>query len=203
MYSFINKNADKVVASVTRDFVTEYSWLIQNAIPSQIGTPAYQKRYRKYWSMNLSQLSPDFFLAYFRILAKARREQIPLDRIVNYLYEASTRMNGQKSVQFSFATKLLHMTDQHLPVYDSQVAEFYFFQAPTRGSFEERLAALTEFYEYLRVEYARVLKNGLLSTAIKAFRREFPENKFTDEKIIDSLIWAFIKLLRSRQIDYC
>ena len=48
-----------------------------------------------------------------------------------------------------------------------------------------------------------MLKNGLLSTAIQTFRREFPKNKFTDEKIIDSLILAFIELLRSRQIDYC
>jgi hypothetical protein len=70
------------------------------------------------------------------------------------------------------------------------------------GESEERLAKLTRFYEFLKAEYARVLKDGLLDKSIQEVRHSFPNSKLTDEKIIDSLIWAFINLLHKGQITY-
>jgi hypothetical protein len=172
MYSLINRHAEVVVRSINDG--SEYEWLIEKVTPP---IPSdFRGRYRNFWSMNQSQLSPDFFETYFAALADAPSRPRQIDHIVASLYEASTRKNGQKSIQFSFATKLLHMTDQHLPVYDSQVAEFYFFQVPTGKSYEERLASLTSFYDFLKEEYARVLRDGLLKTSMQEFRREFPKN---------------------------
>jgi hypothetical protein len=168
---------------------------------AQVGTSDYQRIYRKHWTMNQSQLSPDFYTTYFSVLDGAVKTAPTLEKVIQTLYSASVRRNGQKSIQFSFATKLLHMVDQHLPIYDSQVAEFYFFQVPT-GESEERLAKLTRFYEFLKAEYARVLKDGLLDKSIQEVRHSFPNSKLTDEKIIDSLIWAFINLLHKGQITY-
>jgi hypothetical protein len=51
-------------------------------------------------------------------------KRVTLGRIVQTLYVASTRQDGRKTVQFSFATKLLHIADPSLPIYDSLVAEF-------------------------------------------------------------------------------
>ena len=52
------------------------------------------------------------------------------------------------------------------------------------------------FHSFLAEEYARVLKGGLLNVAIQEFRLRLKPQHFTDEKIVDSLIWAFVALLR-------
>jgi hypothetical protein len=200
MYTLINRNAKAVVGSIDAGFVPEYEWLVEKvvALPSD----DFRRRYRVFWSMNQSQLSLRFFETYFKVLTGSLNQPPPIEFILKSLYGASTRKNGRQSVEFSFTTKLLHMTDQHLPVYDSQIAEFYFFQAPAGTGYEERIAKLTQFYEFLKNEYARILENGLLKTSIEEFRQNFPTNKFTEEKIVDSLIWAFVKLLRDGQIIY-
>jgi hypothetical protein len=146
--------------------------------------------------MNAAQLSPGFYSAYFRILEKGMRETLDLKDVVQSLYESSARRNGARSIQFSFATKVVHMTNPHLPIYDSRVAKFYFFQAPTEQGYpQERAQKFLEFYAFLVQEYERVLKHGLLSAAIEEFRRQLKPQGMTEEKIVDSLVWAFVTLL--------
>ena len=88
-----------------------------------------------------------------------------------------------------------------MPIYDSQVAAFYFFQEPDikdakdPGDLKRRIGVFTSFHDFLRQEYARVLQNNLLASAIKEFRVRLSPQHFTDEKIVDSLIWAFVGLL--------
>jgi hypothetical protein len=41
-----------------------------------------------------------------------------------------------------------------------------------------------------------VLQNNLLAPAVQEFRLRLNPQHFTDEKIVDSLIWAFVGLLR-------
>ncbi len=49
-------------------------------------------------------------------------------------------------------------------------------------------------YDRLVTQYARVWEKSLLRDSITRFRNELPpDTSFTVEKIIDSLIWAFVK----------
>ncbi len=115
---------------------------------------------------------------------------------VNALYNTAVSRNGDRSIQFSFATKLLHIADPRLPIYNSRVADFYFFQSPARSlSLKQRIGRFLDFHTFLMQEYRRVLEQGLLTVAIQEFRRQFNPQHITDEKIIDSLIWAFVTLL--------
>jgi len=158
--------------------------------------------------MNAAQLSPAFYDTYFNTLVAAMSQPPTLNSVAHTLHAASARQNGQKSLQFSFATKLLHMTNQHSPIYDSQVAAFYFLQEPsTEVGLQQRINGLVDFHGFLAQEYARVLKGGHLVSAIEEFRHRLKPQRFTDEKIVDSLIWAFVALLRKgalpkRQIVY-
>jgi hypothetical protein len=195
MYDLINQFADMLVKTIQPAHVTNYEWLLQNS--GEVGTLDYQKRYRRFWAMNATRLSPDFYATYFNTLVAAISRPMTLCRVAQTLHAASARQNGQKSLQFSFATKLLHMTNQRSPIYDSQVAAFYFFQEPSAGAaLQERIESLMAFHSFLALEYARVLKVGLLATAIQEFRLRLKPQHFTDEKIVDSLIWAFVALLR-------
>ena len=126
MYDLINQFAQTVVGTIPPEHVTDYERLLQNV--GQASTPDYQRRYRRFWAMNAAQLSPVFYVAYFGALNAAINHPPTLSSVAQTLHAASARQNGQKSLQFSFATKLLHMTNQHSPIYDSQVAAFYFFQ---------------------------------------------------------------------------
>ncbi len=203
MYSLINQFAQTVVARIATiepDHVTDYEWLIRNV--GQSTAPDYQKRYRRFWAMNAAQLSPAFYTAYFGALNAALNHPQTLSKVAQTLHDASARQNGQKSLQFSFATKLLHMTNQHSPIYDSQVAAFYFFQEPeikdpnNPSDLQRRISIFVTFHDFLRQEYARVLQSSLLASAIREFRLRLNPQHFTDEKIVDSLIWAFVGLLR-------
>ena len=93
---------------------------------------------------------------------------------VSDIYKIPTNKSGRQSLQISFATKLLHMVNPTTPIYDSMVAAFYFFDEPGRKQ-----------------------PLQLLSPAIQSFRRRFSPQHFTDEKVIDSLLWAFVSLLRN------
>jgi len=104
MYSQINQFAEPVVGSIPPNHVADYEWLLQNA--TQVTTPEYQKRYRLYWAMNVAQLSPTFYTAYFGALVAATKQGMTLSDASHTLYDASARRDGRQSLQFSFATKL-------------------------------------------------------------------------------------------------
>ncbi len=206
MYRIIEQFAPKVVGTIPADFVTEYEWLLRNL--ALVKSPEYQKKYRKYWAMNVAQLGADFYTVYFGNLELATRQLPIIVDLVQTLYNSYKRRDGRQTIQFSFATKLLHMASPQLPIYDSRVAAFYFFQEPSLNlGAQQRIDCFIAFYDFLSREYARVLQEGLLAGAIQAFRDRFNSQHFTDEKIIDLLIWAFVTLLNkgglpSRQIVY-
>lgn len=195
MYDLINQFAQTVVGTIPPEHVMDYEWLLQNV--GQASTPDYQRRYRRFWAMNAAQLSPAFYATYFGTLTAAASQPPTLSSVAQTLHAASARQNGQKSLQFSFATKLLHITNPHLPIYDSQVAAFYFFVEPDRNpkdpnDFQRRISKFVTFHDFLKQEYSRVLQYNLLATAIQEFRSRLTPKHFTDEKVVDSLIWAFV-----------
>jgi hypothetical protein len=145
--------------------------------------------------MNAARLSPAFYTAYFGALIAAKNQTPTLSNVAQILHAASARESGQKSLQFSFATKLMHMTNPYLPIYDSQVTAFYFFQEPST-ILQQRINGLVAFHVFLTHEYARVISGNFLAIAIQEFRDRLKPRNFTDEKIVDSLIWAFVALLR-------
>jgi hypothetical protein len=193
MYSLINQSARTIVETFPIEYVTKYEWLLQNL--GQASTAEYQKRYRSYWTMNAARLSPEFYVTYFRTINTAISEAPTLNACVLTLYESSARRNGTKTLQFSFATKLLHMVNPKLPIYDSKVAAFYKFQAPSSEmSLRSRIDTLVRFHEFLKSEYARVLDQGLLKNPIDDFRNRFKPQGFTDQRVIDCLIWQTVEL---------
>jgi hypothetical protein len=207
MYHLINHHAQTIMDSIAPAHVTEYDWLLQNI--GTANTEAWRTRYRAFWQMNAARLSPGYCTAYFAALAGAAHDVPTPGHLAHVLYHVPTHGNGRKSLQFSFVTKLLHMTNPQLPIYDSMVAGFYFFEAPARDRpLPERVGKLEAFWAFLGQEYARILNGGLLTIAIQAFRQRLNPQHFTDQKVIDSLIWAFVTLLRngglpSSRVVYC
>jgi hypothetical protein len=205
MYQLIEKYAAVIVSKIDRGCVNDYKWLLDN--PNQVLRSYYQGKYRNFWGMNQSRLGDKFFIPYFATLNSTLNNATTLTNVVNTLYGSATQENGKPYFAFSFATKLLHMTNTKLPVYDSRVVGFYFFREPTMkkgGGLQGYIADFVKLHDFLIEEYDRILKQGLLSKAIDEFETRFQSHGFSREKIIDSLIWAFAGngLLQTKEVIY-
>ncbi|HLH01096.1 MAG TPA: hypothetical protein VKX49_32635 [Bryobacteraceae bacterium] len=189
MYAVIDKFRQSIIGAIDPSYVTEYEWLLQNI--GQATSPAYQQRYKNQWAMNRARLSNSFYATYFGLLQQKTAQ--PLSTLCQTLYQSSARSNGTQSLQFSFATKLLHTLNPRLPIYDSRVARFFLFDEPqTTAPLQQRISTLIDFHNFLVQEYARVLSLDLLAQAIADFRQRFTPRQHTDEKIIDWLIWGLV-----------
>lgn len=199
MYDLINLNAPSVIDALgSLGDLNDYLHLRVQLIADYrlASDPDFQKSYRKYWRMNAARLPEPFFSQYFDVLARCQHDQAAdLPTVTRTISHKGRRKFG---LQFSFATKLVHMVDPRVPVFDSFVAAFYFFRPPPPSEpLEDRLATLLEFHGFLGREYARVIRMGLLAPAIEALRAEHElDATVPDERVIDWLIWAWVSLLR-------
>lgn len=199
MYRLIEENYDRVLSHISPEHVSNYDWLSENANRPQ--DTDFQARFRKFWALNAARLGEQYCIEFFNRLEAATADKVDLEKLVRQLYDVPFNNRQQRRLQFSFATKLLHMRRPHSPIYDSRVAAFYFFSPPDYGrSFDERISRFLTFYQFLETEYARVLECKLLEQSIAQFREQCKPAHFTDQKVIDSLIWGFVSLLRSGEV---
>jgi len=193
MYHFINEQIESIIESFDAGHVRKYDWLVAHL--HQAGNVEFQKKYRTFWRMNAARLSQGFCDRYFEILQEKQQNQLNLKEIVYSLYDVPSNSKGKNSLQFSFSTKMAHMVNQNLPIYDSLISEFYFFEPNARMELDDRVTELLDFYTFLQAEYLRIQEEGLLKHSIRAFRKHFNPQYFTDAKVIDSLLWAFVSFM--------
>ena len=151
-----------------------------------------------YWALNGAGLGQRFRGAYYSLLEQSKHStgQPSIENITRTLYEIPINAKEEKALQFSFASKLAHMIDPSLPVYDRMVETFYFLPRSYSGAPEKKLANLLRSHRFLVIEFERVLKDGLLSPAVSEARRRFQlPADYSDQKIIDTLIWKFVPFL--------
>jgi len=206
MYHIINTHIDRVLGQVSTGHVAEYDFLLGNR--HRVGDSDFQRRYRVFWALNAARLSETFCANYFGLLKDVLEVRRGIEEIARHLYLVESNNRGHK-LQFSFATKLLHMADPHSPIYDSMVADFFFFsESHSTEKIPERIEELAGFHNFLAEEYARVLEAGLLAPSIEKFRDKLKPKHFSDQKVIDSLIWGFVSLqkkgaMNRGEVLYC
>lgn len=202
MYNLINTHVNQILQFIEDNdssHVSEYDWLVQNI--TSVSTTEYRRRYNRYWGINAARLSENFRHVYFQRLEEGLKSLPQINDLVQQLYQIPTRADGLQSLQFSFCSKLCHMLNHQIPMYDAMLRDFYFFTVP-KGNLplQKRIDSYVQFHQFLTIEYSRVLLNSLLSISIRDFRQRFNPQHFTDIKVIDSLIWAFMSLLKKDPI---
>jgi hypothetical protein len=202
MYTSINRHHDVVIRELVRvDDPTSYLELrarLTSPATDVASDAAVQRLYRDYWRMNVARLGDRFYARYFQLLAHGQRAgSVDIGAVAREL-EGVAEEGKRRSLQFSFASKLAHMVDPRVPVYDSFVAAFYFYDPPTSDRpLAERLDGLLTFHGFLRREYERIIRAGLLREAIEALRNQFQlADSLCDERIIDWLLWGWVSILR-------
>jgi len=192
MYRHINNHIEPILAVLRNEnLVPDYDSLMCAFRNTDVATDEeFQIRYATFWGFHPGA-SPEWRTEYFRLLQRIRRNgSTPdLEQICN---QTRGTRRDTPSVEFSFATKLVHMVDPESPIYDRNVRAFYLLKDPN-GKPDTRVAYCLQVYDHLVTEYERIRKQHLLDKSIKCFQRELQPRTFTDVKIIDSLIWAFVK----------
>ena len=196
MYSLIREYADLIIKDyIGNQHVQQYDWLTSNLMSMNVSTNSlFKQAYKKFWAMNAARLTPDFFDAYFVYLEENKHgSSINIREVCDYLYSIPTDKQGDKSLQFSFASKLVHMISPIQPIYDSRIRQFYFLpDGQSSKDFSRKISELMLMYGFLKEEYKRIIEDSLLKEPIIKFRQQLKPKTFTDEKVIDSLIWGFV-----------
>lgn len=165
--------------------------------------------FKSFYGLNGAHLSADFLERYFEVLDSKKIGNVELGkdsasaaedagRIAAYLATIPSNGNGYK-IQFSFSTKLLHTINPDCPIYDSHIADFYFF--PPVWNLRDNGAKLQAYknqYIFLIQEYKRIKENNLLDEAISVFQQNiegFSEISYI--KQIDFILWRFTAELRN------
>ncbi|WP_413483805.1 hypothetical protein [Shewanella baltica] len=196
MYSIINENIKIILSSIKREsHIEPYLYLINEPRETEgeiFKDTEYRKKYRKFWSMNSARLPSEFYDAYFDTLNSSYSNNINATEVALELYSILT---DKKSFQFSFASKLVHMSNTNLPIYDSMISSFYHMPEITQNTLRGKQLQSELNYNFLLYEYNRILSSGILKSSILMFRNYFSiDEKYSDQKIIDSIIWGFISL---------
>ena len=125
MYRLINQQIETLLQQINRqNDLQRYIWLMQTLPDVDVTSDSeFQRVYRRYWQLNPARLSPQcrsLFSIYYQI--SEMQTEIGIEAVARHLLKFPTRRDGGHTLQFSFATKLVHVLRPDRPVYDSTVA---------------------------------------------------------------------------------
>lgn len=151
----------------------------------------FKETYKTFYVMRTAGLSQQHFDKYFELLDGQVNN---LERILNELYEIKT-LKQQNSLQFSFATKLLHTVNNNLPIYDNQVKKTLGLPDPFKYSDNSRYKktkAILTYYENLKMIYRQLLEKASIKKLIEDIRNKFgwTADQISDVKILDFILWV-------------
>ncbi|BDR70898.1 hypothetical protein K144313037_23100 [Clostridium tetani] len=198
MYRIINENIDSILLEKSRKHFKDYYYLLDNLKKVNVAEDMeYQKKYKSFWVMG--RRSEKYYKCYFDILENNKyNKDITLEFVIKGLYKTELYKNARVNFEFSFSSKLIHMINNGKPIYDSKIANFYNLPKCTGNDFVERLSKANKIYGFLDYEFRRIKNERLLNSSINKVRTYYDLNeKITDEKIIDSIIWMFISYAES------
>jgi len=164
----------------------------------------FRKQYGEFFAMGQSRLIPSYYDRYFTLLETNKtNHEVSLSEILMSLKPVSQTSKGRKSIQFSFATKLVHMINDDEPIYDSRIKMFYKkTEPPAAMEYKKRVATYIDIQKSIKDEYRHIIDDKLLEPSIECFRRMYANRRdHSDIKVIDWIIWQFVSLVNGGWIQ--
>ena len=160
----------------------------------------FQYCFRAYYGLDFSRLTGAMVKRFFELLAE---RQTDLDHVLSELYKIKIRNSRGEfinSMQFSFATKLLHTIDDDLPIFDHNLGEIFHLEI-RGGSKEDKIASRLDAYEKLKSYYKNLLRDEQMQEVITTFKSKFKINSshLSDTKILDFIFGALKKARKAKE----
>jgi len=189
----IFKKQDKILSNITQESVDVYLFLKKEYKKGNIkNNTLFQFVFRSYYRLDNAGLSDKLKVRYFELMAEGKNN---LEDIILELYEFKNSKK-QKTIQFSFATKLLHTLDNSKPIFDAEVSRV-FHKSRQGENKNEKIKSCLDIYKFLESMYSDLLKDEKIKKIILKFRAEFnvkDKNEVSDTKVLDFIIWSLGKI---------
>ena len=190
--SDIDEKQDEILSNLDNESVVVYIFLKKEFDKSNIANNLFfQFVFRSFYRLDNAGLSDNLKKHFFKLLAE---KQTKLDIILSELYEIP-RLKKDNSIQFSFATKLLHTIDNDKPIFDKYVTSI--INKKVKGNNKkEKIQSCIEIYDSLVTLNDELKKNDKIRNVILKFRTKFKVSKeeMSDTKVLDSIMWSLGKL---------
>lgn len=201
---YLNERRDLIIENLDPESLDVYVFLSTRFSECDASRDrVFQFLFRSFYRLDLAGLTGEFKNEFFKKLQEHRGgNAVDLRGLAKHFYEIK-RLKKDKSLQFSFVTKLAHTIDPSYPIYDDEVANAFAFSRPHYGeNVDSRLNRFLEFYEWLRETYSAILSGGLMDHTMRDFRAGFPEQEpfLPDVKVLDFIFWSTGKLIRTQKL---
>lgn len=184
---FVNGFRDKkeIISKLKEIDLEEYFFLKLEYEKDNVQNKKFQRRYKNFYNMYPFGFTEKFYNAYFKMMEEGETN---LKTILNTLSKIKDK-KGEKSVQLAFASKLLHMVDSEMPLYNSTVAKVFNLQI-RKGTIDEKVDHSIVLYQKLQNYYQQLLQQSVIKEIIEIFRDESNLNQgvLSDAKLIDMII---------------
>jgi hypothetical protein len=201
--SYVDTHRDQVLENLDPEFVDKYVFLSKRFGECDVSKDRdFQSVFRSFYSLDSAGLTDAFKTEYFKTMENVRGSAaVDLKALSEKFYEIP-RLKGDKSLQFSFVTKLAHTINVSRPIYDRKVANAFGFTPPVSPDPQARLGRLLDFYEWLKGAYGTIHKDRLMTQTIQAFRSKFSAQApdLGDVKVLDFIFWSVGKLIRTKNL---
>jgi hypothetical protein len=161
----------------------------------------FQFLFRSYYRLDNAGLGEDFKVGYFQLLQRHRAGP-PADvrQLCNELAAYETKKGG-RSLQFSFATKLVATLDARQPLYDSFVAALFGFRRPDHlKDPTRRLDKLLAFYDVLADACRWLIQQPQFTGVQAVFAKANPRwAEVPLMKQADLILWATGKAAKKQE----
>lgn len=184
---FVDGFRDKkeIISKLKEIDLEEYFFLKLEYEKGNVQNKKFQRRYKNFYNMYPFGFTEKFYNAYFKMMEEGETN---LKTILNTLSKIKDK-KGEKSVQLAFASKLLHMVDSEMPLYNSTVAKVFNLQI-RKGTIDEKVDHSIVLYQKLQNYYQQLLQQSVIKEIIEIFRDESNLNQgvLSDAKLIDMII---------------
>jgi hypothetical protein len=201
---YIDEHCDRILERLDTESVDVYVFLCDRFAASDVMEDRiFQFVFRSYYRLDSAGLTSEFKITYFKKLQALRTFKVIDLRCLLMEFFPIPTLQGNRSLHFSFVSKLAHTINPSYPIYDSQVRKVFGFALPNYGRVESRIDKLLTFYSRLQSTYARITAGGLMRQTICSFETRFPAHcaKLSSTKVLDFIFWSTGKLIEDGKLE--
>jgi hypothetical protein len=142
----------------------------------------FRRKFNAYFRVRRNPSWQESFYGIFNSLRNS--DKVTFELIIQTLYQKT----GQ--VEPSFSSKMLHILNPEMPIWDQYVLKNLGFKTSLKGSPEEKINEAIDVYDSITKFYFDYLNSKDGIAFVKEFNLQLPKySHFSDIKKLDAILW--------------